>query len=297
MKTTRFNLLLAFAGILFFATSCKKDKEEDTFAADAQITADQNKADTEAEDVATIEDDVMSTFSSNLMRTAVSDTVVQYDNCATVTITPRRSNPTGTIVVDFGTEGCLGADGRFRKGKIIFTFTDRLRMPGAVVNTSFENYAVRPQAMNQFVSIDNASTKVTTNTGTEETNAENPLATFRKVIDMRVVLEDGRTITWAGTKNVAWNLAQLGNRWDNVYTLVSGSNLSGISGNGTPFTVVVDQNVVRKGACFLQGVYKPVSGQITIQHNNRTKTINYGNGACDRSVTVTINGRTRTLIW
>lgn len=296
MKTNHI-VLTAFVLLSFIFSSCKKDKEEvDTFTADAQVTQDQNQADYEVEDVASMQDDIMGRFDSELMRVATTDTVIPYDTCATVTITRRGTNSTGNILVDFGTTGCLGRDGRMRKGKIRFTFTDRIRMPGAVITTTFENYAVKPRSANDYVMISNSSSKVTTNVGNEITSAS-PIGQFRRVINMQINFADGTSLTWAGTKNVEWNLGVLGNRWDNIYTLKSGSGLSGNGRNGTPYTVVVDQDVVRKGECALIGIYKPVSGQITIQHSNKTKTINYGNGTCDRSVTVTVNGRTRTLRW
>jgi hypothetical protein len=296
MKTQNQILFIVFSVATMALFSCKREKETDTFAADAQITQDQNQADNEVEDVASLQDDIMSRFGDQLMRVATSDSVMVYDSCATVTITRRGSNATGNILVDFGTTGCLGRDGRMRKGKIRFTFTERMRMPGAVITTTFENYAVKPRLANDYVMVDNSSNKVTTNVGNEITSA-NPIGQFRREINMRINFADGTSFTWAGTKNVAWNLGVLGNRWDNVYTLKSGSGLSGNGRNGTPYTVVVDQDVVRKAECALLGIYKPVSGQITIQHSNKTKTINYGNGSCDRSVTVTINGRSRTIRW
>jgi len=287
-------LILVSISLLVF--SCKKDKETDTLAADTQVTQDQNQADTEVEDVASMQDDIMNQFGNQLMRVATTDTVAMYDSCATVTITRRGSNATGNILVDFGTTGCLGRDGRMRKGKIRFTYTDRMRIAGSVVTTSFENYSVKPRLANDYVSVDNSSTQVTTNVGNEITSAS-PIGQFRREINMKINFADGATFTWDGTKNVEWNLGVLGNRWDNIYTLKSGSGLSGNGRNGTPYTMVVDQDVVRKAECALLGIYKPVSGQITIQHSNKTKTINYGNGTCDRTVTVTVNGATRTFRW
>jgi hypothetical protein len=235
---------------------------------------------------------------SKLGRIAVDgDTLTaSYDNCGMVYLIPKGTNPTGTIWVDFGT-GCLGADGRTRKGIIRWTYTDRLRKPGAIITTQFLNYAVKPAGESDFIAVDNSSTKVTTNESTSEISSTNSLMSLKRVINMKLNFADNTNFTWMGTKNLTWDLGQLGNKWDNVYTLKSGSGLSGTGRQGQPYTLTVNNDVIRKTSCQLIGVFKPVSGKITIQHNSKTKVIDYGNGTCDNSVSVTVNGVLRTFRW
>ena len=61
--------------------------------------------------------------------------------CPTVIVTrPNAPAPFPVrIVLDFGT-GCVARDGHYRKGKIIHVYTNRLIIPNAVVETSFENF-------------------------------------------------------------------------------------------------------------------------------------------------------------
>lgn len=293
---TKMLLVATFCSLLIAGTSCKKDEKTDTFASDQQVTQDQNQTDAEVEDVASIQDDVMTSFDSKIGRIA-ADSVYPYESCATVTIVPKGNNTTGTITVNYGATGCVGADGRTRKGIIRFTFTDRIRKPGAVITTSFENYAVKGVNASEFVSIDNSSTKITTNKSQSPITGDNAILNFERQVNMRLNFSNGTFCTWTGTKNVEWRLGVLLNRWDNVYVLKSGSGLAGVGRNNQPYTLTVNSDVVRKAECAKIGIYKPVSGKVTIMHNNKTKVIDYGSGTCDRMVTITINGVVRTTRW
>ena len=93
------------------------------------------------------------------------------------------------------------------------------------------------------------------------------------------------------------NVGQLGNRWDNIYITKAGSKQSGIDRKGREYNMEVNVDVVRKAECALAGIYKPVSGQITISHETKTKVVNFGNGICDNTVDITINGKKTKTRW
>jgi hypothetical protein len=298
---TNFFITALLLGLSISFSSCKKDSEDtdSVFNADQQVSKDQNQIDHESEDVGAMQDDLMAANEGRLFaRTAVTDTVYTFpfDSCATVTLIPKGNNPTGKITVDFGT-GCQGRDGRFRRGKIEWTFTDRLRKPGSVIETRFINYGVKPQNASEYINIDNSSTKTTTNLSTSEAFNDNSILLFRRDINMKLNFSDNTSFTYSGTKNLKWDLSILGYRWDNTYTLNAGSQLSGTDRQGRPWSMTVNTDVVRKAACALSGVYKPVSGTLTILHGNKTKFIDFGNGACDNSITITINGAVRRTRW
>jgi hypothetical protein len=68
---------------------------------------------------------------------------IDSTNCYIVTIThlaPSSVFPI-RIEVDFGT-GCIGKDGRTRKGRITTEYSNRLTIPGAVAITKFDKYVV-----------------------------------------------------------------------------------------------------------------------------------------------------------
>jgi hypothetical protein len=292
MKTTSY-IRLAILGLAISTFGCKKDdKDPDTFTADQEVAVDGNRAETESEDVSGMEEDIMGR-DINFGRIA-TDSVFQYDNgCGTVTIIRKGNNSTGKVTIDFGA-GCVGKDGRTRKGKIEWTFTDRIRKPNAVIVTSFINYGVKKPGGEDFVMIDNASKKTTTNTSqVESVNTLN----IKRDLDMKLNFSDGASFTQKGTKDIKLELNVLGNRWDNVHTVLAGSVVTGNDRRGRTYTWTATSDIVRKSACALQTIYKPVSGILTIANDSKTKVIDFGNGNCDNEVTVTINGKLRKTRW
>ena len=291
--------ILALAGLVF--TSCKKDSETpDTFTEDQLVAYDQNQADTEADDVSNLESQIMEANDSKFNGRIASDSVeVPFDtaNCAQVTIVPKGSNPTGTFTINFGSTGCLCKDGRRRKGKIISTFTNRIRTQGAEINTSYENYGVSRRGSTEFIMFDNSSTKKTITTSAPAVITDNAVLGITREVNMKVTLPAGNVFSYTGSRQMEWNLGQLQNRWDNVYITKAGSNQSGVDRKGRNYTMTVNTDLVRKAECAFIGIYKPVSGQVTISHDNKTKVVNFGDGACDNSVDVTINGKKTRTRW
>jgi hypothetical protein len=293
MKTTSY-FRLAILGLAISTFGCKKDdKDPDTFTADQEVAVDGNRVETETEDVSEIEDDIMAKESVNFGRVNTGDTVTYPYGCGTFTVVRKGNNSTGKVTVNFGT-GCVGDDGKTRKGIIEWTFTDRIRKPNAVIVTSFINYGVKKPGGEDFVMIDNASKKTTTNNS--QTESANTLI-IKRDLDMKLNFSDGASFTQQGTKNIKLELNVPGNRWDNVHTVLTGSSLTGIDRRGRNYTWTATSDIVRKSACALQGIYKPVSGVLTIANDSKTKVIDFGNGNCDNEVTVTINGKIRKIRW
>lgn len=292
---TYFNLGILALCIAIF--SCRKDRENDpdTFLSDQRVAQDDSRAENETEDIEGIQDEIMSQTSVNFGRVA-ADTSYKYDGCATVTIVRRSGGNPGTITADFGS-GCVGADGRTRKGKIIWTYTDRIRKPGAIVVTTFENYAVKNKNASQFIMVGNTSKKTTTNTSQAEPVSNGAAVAFTRELDMKFTNEDGTNFSHKGTKFVEVKLGVLGDRWDNVHILKQGSQITGTDRVGRNFTKTALTDVIRKAECAKLGFYRPVSGQIKIENDNKTKIIDFGDGTCDSEVTVTINGKVRKTRW
>lgn len=297
MKKQNIFLIPILVGLVLM--SCKKDSETDTFSQDQVVLIDQNQTDAEVEDVQNIETRIMESNDSKLGARIATDTITTpFDslNCATVTIIPKGTNTTGKITVDFG-NGCLCKDGRMRKGKIHSVFTDRIKVQGSVILTTFENYSVTKKGSQEYVSVDNTSTKKTTTllAPTNWTNGDS--LTINRESNMKLTLGDGTNFSHVANKEMVLEFNQLENYWDNVYITKQGSNQSGIDRKGRNYTMVVDSDLIRKTQCNLIGVYKPVSGQVTINHDSKTKIVNYGDGNCDSQVDVTINGRKVRTRW
>lgn len=289
----------SLAGLTF--SSCRKDLE-DSFESDQLVALDHNQAENETDDVGNMEDQTLEANAGSLKagRIAVDGISFDSNSCAKVTIIPRDENVVGSkgkITIDFGS-GCLCKDGRMRKGKIISEFTDRFRVKGAVIITSYDGYGVTKKGGLEYMMFDNSSEKTTTTLDAPASIEDNSTILFRRVVNMKFTMPDGSAFSNSGDREVKLELGKLGNRYDNVHTILAGvSESQGTDRKGMPFFVKVDKDVVRKAECSLQDVFKPVSGQITIKHTEKTKVVNYGNGNCDNNVDITINGRTRTVSW
>jgi len=299
MKNLKKLLMIALFAIPTLQ-SCKKDDETtDTFTQDQIVALDQNQLDTETEDVTNLIDQAMYQNQSVINGRISTDTIqtlLDSTNCAQVTIIPKGTNPTGKITIDFGT-GCLCKDGRMRKGKIISQFNNPIRKQGSLIETTFENYGVTKRNSTEYINVDNSSTKSTQTTQAPDSLVNGSVVDITRVLNMKMILGTGQTFTYTGTKLISFNLGQLQNSWDNVITTKTGSSLNGVDRNGGNYTLTVNSNVVRKLECFLIGVYKPVSGEVTIQNDSKTKVINYGDGSCDNSVDVSINGKKTRTRW
>lgn len=166
---TRFSLI-AFAAVLCFfsllvVVSCSKENSGN--GTNTQQETDASRVSSQSDGEAEI---VFNDVFDNAM--GVSDEVGmagvgvfgRLTACHTVTLT--HLNP-GTafpirVVIDFGTTGCMGVDGRVRRGKIITEYTNRLPYPGAVATTTFDGYYVDSVHVEGTHKITNTSSTVNT---------------------------------------------------------------------------------------------------------------------------------------
>lgn len=285
MKTTfRIGLgLLVVAGLSL--SSCKKDNDSDAnLQQEVLVAQDQTEANATGDDVQGTVQQFMDDNAAVFERIAAGDTIIRtrgVDDCALVTIIRSQKK----ITVDFGTTGCLGAHGRMRKGKWIITYTANWRTPGAVITTNFENFMFTRPTQSDYISVDNSSQQVVTNLGLTDGNFE-----FKREFNMKSTLPSGQTRTHLGTRYITWNTNQTGYRYDDTFTVKTTSNEYGTDRKGRPYQVTVIEPVITKTACWLDKYYKPVSGVVKITKIGKEKTINYGNGMCGGTITVSVEG-------
>ena len=148
--------LFMTAGVLM--VSCKKDKPEPAPApvpadTDSQSATDNSMAEAEfsqvVADVNNIginEEGIQKQGSYSCDTNNVGHgTGLGLGGCVTATVTPCWSDTATwpkTVIWDFGTVGCLGWDGRFRKGTITVQFSAPWRNEGAVATVTLQNYYV-----------------------------------------------------------------------------------------------------------------------------------------------------------
>ncbi len=202
----------------------------------------------------------------------------RFDCALTVTIERTNSDqahPTGIITVDFGTAGCEDNRGNERKGKLIFTYNGRRFVTGSTVITTPVGYSINGVLLE--------GTRTVTNVSTSNVTPE-----FHAVLtDGKATFEDGTVAE--RESNITW-------KWNRTVTpaeltINQSSTASGITRGGREYEVSLLAEIKYQRFCGI-----PVSG---IKHyvidGEKEITIDYGNGTCDRALTITVNGVTRNI--
>ncbi|KAA9331378.1 hypothetical protein F0P96_14120 [Hymenobacter busanensis] len=263
------------ASLTLGLSSCNKDKEE--FGPNAALSAEDN-ADAEADDAASYEY-VDAGAPEDISRGGI--TAINADDqrilfgCASHIY----DAATRTLTIDFGPAGCVGRDGKLRKGQVVAVFTGQHRQVGSSVTISLVGYSV------------NGNPRTGTRTitwigqGVHTVNVQNASVTTANGI-----------ATWSAQRTVA-QTAGLGTRTiqDDVYSVTG--TAAGVNRKGVSFTATIQQPLVKK---FQAGCARHfVSGIIDIATSKeKNLQLNYdpaGTQACDNIATLTVNGRTRTI--
>ncbi len=259
--------MLAACALLTLA-ACRKEKDDEAPDLDFTSASDNARAEDAFSDMLT---EVDKAVDANGLRgtDADCDPVVTFDTLSS----PR------TITVDFGTVNCTANNGRMRRGRILVSYTGRYRDEGTVITITPDNYYVNDNHVQ--------GTKTVTNLGE---NSDGHLQ-FSVVVNGSLTAGDGswtathqanRTRTWIegeGTQTI----------FDDVYLITGGG--SGVNRNGNAYTVSIT-NALRVQV----GCPHITAGTVEVTPENKpVRTIDYGNGSCDGTFTVTVNGQTFTI--
>lgn len=295
---------LALCGMAATITACKKSRMNKETTSEA----DNSTAESMFDDVGKTTDQVAD--DENLDGSQKTGAPAEYLFASTtctpvITINPPawdtatgQWNPTfpKTLTIDFGTAGCLGADGKTRKGKIIVTTTGKYRDAGTVITTTLDNFYVSDNGTD-FYHIE--GTRTVTNQGNY---------TFSVVVSgAKITHPDGTFLTWESTRTRTWiegmNTGFLSLKsdstccmwWtgilDDVYS-VTGSG-SGVNRDGIAFTVTVTE-ALRVQFCGYK--VEVTDGVVEIQPDGlKKRTVDFGDGTCDNSATVSVGNKTKTI--
>lgn len=259
----------AFAGLLL-NSSCRRKIEFSE--ADRGLVRDFGFIESSYQDLKSMADE----SASGQFVTFKSGQATLSGNCATITW-DTTSTPK-VITIDFGPVNCLCNDGRYRRGKIIITYTGPYAAPGTVITITPQDYFVNDnQIMGQ---------KVVTNQGP---NAQGQ-PTFSVVVNGQVIKTDGGIITWQSTRTRTWiagyDTPQL---TDDEYSITGSAQ--GTTAQGQSFTITILNPLIRQVGCKW---FK--AGSLKIERPGKPDIlIDYGNGDCDSQVQVTWNGNTYTV--
>lgn len=176
-----------------------------------------------------------------------------------------------TFQIDYGTIGCVGADGVFRKGKINITTAKKWKMYGNTITVDLVGYKVNTVSYSGQVKITRVDSVTLT---TEVINGYCTNGTWN--------------IEYAATKTMK-QIAGFSTKLDasdDVYSITGSSN--GKNREGRTFTTTITSALIKKTNCKWLS-----SGTLELIPNGfATRTVDFGSGTCDDDATFTVNGQT-----
>jgi len=208
--------------------------------------------------------------------------------CAVVTLTftGTRDNPSGKITITFDPT-CSDKRDVKRSGTIVINFSGKRWMIGSYfsIHSNFFRNDVHVEG------VDSVLTKLDQSTTLGYLQFESILT------GGKVTFGDGKTITREHDITREWFRANLPVN-DEWHTL-KGGTATGTCKNGNTFQMQITKDLVQKNSCIADKVFIPVSGTkvVTVTSSTGTKEydIDYGDGTCDNSITVTVNGKVKTI--
>ena len=197
---------------------------------------------------------------------------LRIGHCATITVTPNDSTYPKTITIDFG-DGCLCADGKFRKGAIIINLTGPIRRSGSVATITLRDFYLNRAHIE--------GTKVISNL------SENGNIKFTvQVVGGKVTFPSGRGYKYESLKYVkqieggSTRIVR-----DDWYSIEGRSKTE--FNNGLTVVLNTESPLIKKVAC--PWISK---GTLKIKINDRVLFLDYGapnNGDCDNKALLTWN--------
>lgn len=208
------------------------------------------------------------------------------NSCASVSLVLDSANTfPAVLTVDFGS-GCVSQDGRQRSGKIIATFSDRWRSPGATVNVQLDDYTVNGFEVFGGLTL--------TNNGS---NNSGDLNYTSNITNGQIITPTGDSASWNATLTYTWIEGQttsfitdgVNGVLDDVYTIEG--NGTGVSTRGIAYTSQITLPLRRELSCaFL------TQGEIEITPTAApARVIDFGNGSCDSEVTLSVGPFTTNI--
>lgn len=207
-------------------------------------------------------------------------------NGVTITVTinegSTNENPSGTITIDFGA-GCEDILGNVRKGKIIITFSGKKFLPGSTVKTTFVGYSINSIQLSG----------VRTLTNITASNVEAPKFQI-ELVEGLAIWPDATTATREHCLVRTWERAQNPTQDRMVVNQCAGAEVaaSGTNRRGRAYTMSIIEPLVYKRGCpiAVEGVK-----QFVDVATGKVITVDYGDGDCDRIITISVDGNSRSV--
>jgi len=180
------------------------------------------------------------------------------------------------LTIDFGSSNTVCFDGKYRRGKVIVSFTGLYRDSGSNHTITFDNYYVNNNKVDGSI--------VVINNGHNEAGN----LTFSVKSALTITDTSGNTLTYNDDHVREWVAGEETkglNEWhDDVYSITGSASGTGFTGDQFTSNITSALIVALNCKWIEQGTieFKP-AGKLT-------RTIDFGNGDCDDKATVTIAG-------
>lgn len=183
----------------------------------------------------------------------------------------------GTIVINYG-DGSSCDKEKKRTGKITDEFSIIVSTKNPLVFSSTET-----------LTFDAFTRDSTTYNGSISVSSANGRRTKVEGKNVAIHYADGTVSAWNGLLNFAYE--DVSKRKGEIR--VTGS-ITGTSRQGIGYTATITEDVIFKTGCFGWVRKIPVDGVVTLTTNGTTSVLDYGDGTCDKTYTITVNGETTT---
>lgn len=265
------NIVVASVVIAASMVSCRDTSED--FADEETTTQNSAIADNEADDIAQVS--YAGEFDSKLGRSE------GLAGCAK----PSNDKINKILTFDFGT-GCTGLYGRNRSGIIKVLYEGVLGDSLAKRTITFENYKVNGKSIEGTIEVEGI-----------RGSSGNPKAT-RKLINLKITFGNGKSVTLNGTRTREWTSGYgNSNPDDNKYSITG--ELEGTTSTGRTFTQEITSPIIVDFACAKLGNFARTAGVVEVTKvggfGTRKRTVDYGDGTCDKKITITTFRRTYTV--
>lgn len=288
---------LALVSLIVFG-SCQKEASDEENKQEEFTSQASAEADAESDDIFNeVFDNVLgvntdvgfgNTGVFGQMNPGTSGGTARLSACPDVTITHLSGNldpfPV-KIVMDFGS-GCTGRDGRFRSGKIISIYTNRLFIPGAKATTTFDNYMVDSVKIQGTLVITNQGEAISVNCLRHKWKVE--------VQNAKLIKPNGNYTEWNSTKTITQveGMCTPFIHIDDIYKIEGGGHGKVKRGDLLiAWNSEITDPLIKKFSCrwLVKGIIRIARLNLTT-NSPWVAAINYGNGDCDNKAMVSING-------
>jgi len=279
MKEKSVIIVTVFLAIGLSISSCQKEKK----SYDTSFSQDNAYVENAFNTISGIADEAYE-LSSNKSNLSLASSYF-LSECTDVVID--LSSIPYLISIDFGEENCLCNDGRYRRGKIMVSFTGLYREPGTIITHTLENYFVDDDGI--------TGNMVVTNTGL---NNDDNMQYEVHIIGEVQKASDGRTITYTSDRLREWiEGSETFQILDDVY-LISGTASGTSSGSDLNTSLASSWEMETASPLRVALNCKWISaGTLLVKVPGWDEaTIDYGDGNCDNEINVIYNGKTYTVL-